>query len=211
MTERVILDLDGPVLDGRDRHYECYREILSESHRKPLPVEIYWDLKRNKTPLREVLKQTGADDILGIFQRDWLARIEEMRFLKLDIVWPGVEAAIKNVRLHGWEVTLVTKRQSKTKLMQQLESLGLASCFDQVIVTGLEQHKSEMLKTHLPGAVFSRAIWIGDTELDIQEARETGAFAWTVTCGLRSPQFLESYRPDRMFPDLCSALRELPL
>jgi len=210
MTEQIVLDLDGPVLDGKDRHYSCYAEILAESGLDPLPLDIYWDLKRNRTPLLEVLEQTGAADILQTFQQQWLTRIENMEFLELDLVWPGVDAALKKVRQEGHDITLLTKRQSETNALRQIERLGLTRCFDQVIVTGLNQQKSEMLKTRLPSRDFRGVVWIGDTELDIQEARKTGALAWTVTCGLRSAPFLKRYDPDRMFLDLCSALRELP-
>lgn len=210
MTDHIVLDLDGPVLDGKARHYNCYREILAENDCNPLPVDTYWDLKRDRTPLPEILEQTGAEHILQTFQQRWLSRIEDMEFLAFDRAWPGVEAVLKNVRQKGRIIILLTKRQSKTNVLQQIENIDLACCFDQVIVTGLDQQKSEMLKLQSPGTDFAGAIWIGDTELDIQEARKTGALAWTVTCGLRSTSFLKRYEPDRMFPDLCSALRELP-
>lgn len=209
MRNQIVLDLDGPVLDGKDRHYGCYLEIFGENGGEPLAAEIYWELKRNKTPLQEILEQTGAQDILQTFQQDWLARIEQMRFLELDHVWPGVEAALKKIRREGKNVILVTKRQNKINLLRQLEDYDLAECFDQIIVTGLDEQKSETLQAQSHGKDYTGAIWIGDTELDIEEARKTGAFAWAVTCGLRSPIFLERYKPDRIFPDLCSALGEL--
>jgi phosphoglycolate phosphatase-like HAD superfamily hydrolase len=47
-----------------------------------------------------------------------------------------------------------------------------------------------------------RAVWIGDTEVDLCAARFLGCPAWMVTCGIRSAEFLQALRPDRLAASL---------
>jgi len=47
-----------------------------------------------------------------------------------------------------------------------------------------------------------RLLWVGDTEEDIQAAHALGIKVCAVGCGLRTLEYLSSYAPDYLVPDL---------
>ncbi len=69
MIRTVILDLDGPVLDGKLRHYDCYRRILGNYHFTPLGIDEYWELKRIGADRKQQLAPVGAESIYRILSK----------------------------------------------------------------------------------------------------------------------------------------------
>jgi phosphoglycolate phosphatase len=63
MIGTLILDLDGPIIDGRLRHYQCYSDILVEHGYKPMPVGMNWEMKRQRKDRHVQLAFSGADEI----------------------------------------------------------------------------------------------------------------------------------------------------
>src|SRR5690349_19782781 len=96
-----ILDLDGPLLDGKRRHYACYRDILAEHGYVALPCDAYWQMKRSRIDRRAQLAASGAGAIYDLFLRAWLERIELPVYLALDRVQPGALARIARWRAEG--------------------------------------------------------------------------------------------------------------
>ena len=63
MIRTVIVDLDGTILDGRFRHYACYRQILEERGYAPVSLESYWRMKLERADRRQQLAASGAEAI----------------------------------------------------------------------------------------------------------------------------------------------------
>lgn len=209
----IILDLDGPLLDGRLRHYACHRAILVDRGLRPLPLERYWHMKRNRAPLSDQLAEAGAESIEEAYRRAWLERIEHPDLLRLDRVQPGALARLDAWRARGRTLILATQRRDPDALHRQLERVGLSDRLDRVIVCpagpGGEHHKARAVRAAEPKLHPESSVWIGDTEVDILAARELGCRVWAVTCGLRSRAFLEKFSPDHMVDDLRAVELEL--
>lgn len=199
VIETVIIDLDGPVLDGQVRHFACYRDILTERGFIPLPQARYWEMKRNRIDRREQLAATGAERLYDEFLEAWLARIETEPYLALDRVHPGVVPKLDDWRRGGIRLLLVTMRHNPTTLAWQLDTLDLRRRFDAVLAvdpTKPGAEKAAAVRPYLEKASPDRVVWIGDTEIDIVAARGVGATACAVTCGLRTAEYLASLGPD---------------
>ena len=52
--------------------------------------------------------------------------------------------------------------------------------------------------------LYTSVVWVGDTEVDVAAARELGVRVCTLTCGLRTEEYLVSVSPDCIEPDLHS-------
>lgn len=195
----VILDLDGPLLDGRARHYACYREILEEHGMTPLLPAPYWDLKRGGAGSRAQLAASGAESIHQAFVKSWLDRIELPRLLALDRLQPGVLEKLESWRRRGLRLVLATHRRNRASLLEQLNHLGLTA-FQRIVVC--EGPKAEKVRDDCPELVSNRCVWIGDTEDDIEAGRVLGCTVWAVTCGLRTERFLAGLRPDHLVEDI---------
>ena len=103
----VVLDFDGPLLDGQLRHYNCYREIVVELGFPALDLQRYWRMKRARNNLRAILSASGAASIEQPFAAKWLERIEQPRLLAYDKLQPGVLGVLDDWAAKGARLVLV--------------------------------------------------------------------------------------------------------
>lgn len=208
----IIRDFDGPVLDGVDRHYAVYREILEQHGFAPLSRDHYWDLKRNLVNRRAILTMSGAAGLYDVFLQAWLNRIELREYLRLDRLQPGIIEVLRNWRSHRIPVVLATLRNSKANVDWQMQELQLEEYFQGVVVVdslgqgGEESWKSKAaaVRHHLGPVPMESAVWVGDTEVDMQAAQALGARSCAVLCGLRTEAHLRTFTPDYVFSDVAA-------
>jgi len=200
----LILDLDGPLLEGRKRHYQCYSDILQEHDYTPIALEPYWEMKRNRVNRRELLKQSGAEELYNTFLKAWLERIETQKYLTLDEVQPGVTVLLAEWKKAGMRLLLSTMRTHQANLHRQLKIFGLLPYFDTVVMVKHEgeETKGSAVMRVTPPVDSTHAMWVGDTEVDIAAARELGIPVCALSCGLRTEGYLVSLAPDRVEEDL---------
>ena len=210
MIKTIILDLDGPLLDGRVRHYRCYSDILLENGFTPMPIDEYWEMKRQRIDRHKQLAVSGADGIYNDFLKAWMERIEEKKYLELDRLQPGAVQKLKEWKSSGVKLVLVTMRNNKSNLYWQLELFELLQLLHQVVVvgtTGEKSNKADAVKPHIKQLSSESVLWIGDTEVDIKAALLLGVKACAVGCGLRTPDYLSTLNPNY----LVSYLKEINL
>jgi len=190
----IYIDLDGPILDTSQRHYEVYSDILRKYGDKPLPHKKYWDLKRDITPLNEILSLTKSIRILENFKEEWIKKIENSKFLKYDKLQPKSKEALK--RLHGNRLVLVTLRQDKSKLRQQLKEFGIEEFFEKIMNENSSntawKQKADMIKKDKS----SNGIVVGDTEADILAGKYLKIPIISVTNGIRNSTKLKKFKPE---------------
>lgn len=204
--DSILLDLDGPVLNGKYRHYRCYSDILREYGFRALNVDEYWKMKRNRQDRRQQLAATGAERIYDLFLKRWIELIEQKNYLALDIVQEGVVEKLLSWKSAGISIFLVTLRNNNSNLFWQLESNNLLPFFDKVLAVGTEagsKGKESAASSVLAEKMVS-ALWIGDTEVDVVAARALGIKVCAVSCGLRTSEYLSTLKPDFLLPDIKS-------
>lgn len=204
-TNTIVLDLDGPLLDGMFRHYRCYSDILADLGRQPVPVDIYWKMKRDRVSRRTLLELTDSlpfyDDFLGM----WLQRIELKEYLSLDRIQNGVKDILAAWKDDKKRLILATMRNHSENLFWQLNSFGLAGYFDEVVVIGSSgKGKASEVAPFLAKTDLKQALWIGDTEMDVVAAKELGMKICALKCGLRNEAYLSSLSPDFLEDDIYS-------
>lgn len=208
----IVLDLDGPILDGRHRHYACYGRLLEDANATPLPLERYWALKRDRVDRRRLLAESGAEALYDRFLAGWLATIESPELLALDRLQPGALETLRAWNDAGVKLALVTARRAEAALMDQLEALALRPLFSAIVATPFAETGEAKAKAFAArlGDPDCRG-WIGDTEVDVDAARRLGVPAVAVTCGLRTAAYLRSLAPDFLFEDLRAVRAADPL
>ena len=208
MINTLILDLDGPILDGKFRHYQCYYDILVEHGFEPMPINAYWDMKRQRQDRHAQLSVSGADEIYNEFLNIWLERIEEKKYLQLDQLQPGAFAKLEEWRGMGMKMILATMRNNQDNLQWQLNALNIASLFDAAIVVGTANGsagKASVVRAFIEQTeTTSSILWIGDTEVDAEAARALGSKICLVSCGIRTPEYLTTLAPDYLLPNIAS-------
>lgn len=196
MISTLILDLDGPLLEGKERHYRCYSDILKKHGHLPLPMEQYWESKRNACGGRELLSLSNAAELFDTFSAEWLERIEMREYLRLDSLQPGVLDILSGWKKSGLILWLVTMRHHAENLHWQLQRTGMREFLDRVMVTGGLTGKAAAVREVLDDK--QQLFWIGDTEADIEAARESGIRVCALSCGLRTAEYLAGHAPDRL-------------
>lgn len=212
--KNIFLDLDGPLLDGKDRHYFCYRTILEKYGRKPVDIETYWEMKRSLVNRKDLLKLSGASDVYDQFLEDWLLMIELPEVLALDHVQQGAIDCLSRWRECGIELTLVTMRKERSALLLQLKQKGLFELLNSV----LDCHhadgglgKADAVRRHYAGKLSLKdSVWVGDTEADWEAAKSLGCEVVLLSNGLRSEAYLNSL-PGAVVKPCISSIGDLVL
>jgi phosphoglycolate phosphatase-like HAD superfamily hydrolase len=185
----IVFDLDGTLVDVAARDYAVYRDVLVEDGWTPLPCSEYWPLRRERTPLPDVLACTVPDATayLAGFVVRRAARYESPRYLDLDTVLPEVATTLAGLA-ERYACVLITARRDAGSTRSQLDALDLARYFQAVHVA--DGNKAVPLRT-----LHRVALVVGDTEHDICLARDHGYPSFAVSTGMRSRQFLAAGRP----------------
>ena len=190
MFDYIFLDLDGPILEGKNRHYECYKEIIETHGGDLLDLETYWNLKRDKVTRDIILLKSNFQASYDVFLDSWIKNIENEKYLQLDFLKPDVIETIENWKTISNKIILVTMRQNRALLLQQLQNLGVYNLLDEIIdcPPQRENTKYEALKNKF----FNKAIFIGDTEEDTKTAKMLNIKSIGITNGLRRKEFLDA-------------------
>jgi phosphoglycolate phosphatase-like HAD superfamily hydrolase len=190
LFDYIFLDLDGPILEGKYRHHECYKEIIETHGGELLNLDTYWNLKRSKIKRDVILLKSNFHGTYDIFFESWMKNIENEKYLKLDILKPNVIETLKEWKNITNKIVLVTMRQNRGFLLQQLKELGINNLLDEIIDCPPQRinTKYEALKNKS----FTNAIFIGDTEEDTKTAKMLNIKSIGITNGLRSKEFLDA-------------------
>lgn len=206
--KQIFLDLDGPLLDGKERHYQCYRSILEKFGFKPIGIDEYWEKKRALVNRRDLLSMSGAEEVYDKFFDAWLTMIESPDMLVLDKVQEGAVERLRSWKEQGIALTLVTMRKNKRALEEQLDTMGLRQHLGTVLacdhaVGGVG--KADAVREIFQGqGNKGSALWIGDTEVDWEAAKSLGCDVVLLSNGLRNEEYLRSLQGAVVKPSIAS-------
>lgn len=203
---QIFLDLDGPLLDGKERHYFCYQTILKRFGFEPVAIDEYWASKRNLASLGNILDMSGAGAIHDDFVAAWRQIIESPEALALDRVQEGAIDRLRHWKDKGVRQTLVTMRKNRCALEEQLALTGLRPLLDAVLVcdhVNGGRGKADAARCALQDNVkMNNTIWIGDTEIDWEAAQLLGCGIILVENGLRCREYLCNLNNSMLVPSI---------
>lgn len=196
----IFFDLDGTIIDSRNRLYTLFQELVPQS---ALSFDAYWDMKRNKINHQQILSRHFPAVDFDAFNRAWLDRIESPEMLALDTLYPNAAAVLRTLK-KSHSLYVLTARQSKDNLIKELTDLGIIDAFNAVLLTEHKWSKEDLIgQTHV-----SEGILIGDTGYDIQTAKACGLKSVAITHGFLSADVLRSYEPDKIIHSLSDIKKE---
>lgn len=194
----LFLDLDGPILDVRERYYAVHQTLVGSAASR-LSLDSFWDLKRDQTPIRDLLAHCGLPtEGAASYSLGWKDRIEAECWLKLDRVFDGIDLLLRHWQ-SSHRLILVTLRQRPDLVRSQLDRLGLTPRFESILTTtpmegpGWES-KANLIRSH---SGYCPEAWVvGDTEIDIRAGKLVGLKTFGVLTGIRNRCRLEAENPD---------------
>jgi len=186
----IFIDLDGTLLEGKLKHYNCYKDIILKDGGIPLDIDIYWDMKRSKIKRDVILEKSNYKNTYNNFLMQWLENIETEKYLYYDELKPDVIGVLNRWKNYCDKIILITMRNNHENLYHQLDNLKIKDIFDEIIICTCQEN-SEKYK-FLKDIKFQRAIVIGDTEHDITLAEKLNIKCIAVINGLRKKEFLDA-------------------
>lgn len=202
---RLYFDLDGTLIDVRKRHYAAYAEAAHDLGLTPLSEQDFWDYRRDGAETEDLLGALEEAD-RERFEERWRELFDEPSYVRLDALIPGARQTLAKLR-ESYELVLVSLREDREALLDQLEELALRKFFKSVyspLEPDKAASKADLIKRQQDRNGDDVA-FVGDSEEDIAAARELGIDAVSVTTGVRGRRYLEARGPD----EVISSVREL--
>jgi phosphoglycolate phosphatase len=188
----IFFDLDGTLLDSRDRLYQLFQTLVNESN---FTFEQYWELKRNKVTHKQILTDTFfySNGQIAEFEKKWMSNIELPQWLDLDKPIEGVTSYLKDLKIKQ-ELYIITARQSENNVLEQISKYEWSDLFNRILVTKRRGEKYDLLKNEVR---TQKDDWIvGDTGNDIEVGKKLGINTAAVLSGFSNREQLIKYQPD---------------
>ncbi|AGX88220.1 phosphoglycolate phosphatase [Candidatus Symbiobacter mobilis] len=217
----VMFDLDGTLVDSAPEIADAVCDTL---HRLALPTVtleqvIGWVGRGTRELLVEVLAylthfppervRTSALLAVVVTEFRWYYR---NRCGTHCVLFPHVRETLDALRQQGTRLALVTNKDAHFTHVV-LERLGLMPSFD-LVISGdtLPQRKPDPSGVQLCldrfGVQRERALFVGDSAVDVATARNAGVPIWAVPYGYNAGRPVVEDKPDRLIFN-CSALLDL--
>lgn len=196
----ILFDLDGTLIDSTERMYCLFMELVPHA---PLSKEKYWGIKRRGTGHREMIREYFPHMDFAEFQDAWMSGIEEDRYLAMDTKWEDTDAVLELLG-DGNSLFLVTARQKKKSLADELDRLGMSRYFKDVFVTENKCTKKELLRLN-SGICTGDAYFVSDGGTDIRVGNELGLKTVAAAYGFLDADVLRRYGPLYMVHSLREA------
>jgi phosphoglycolate phosphatase len=210
------IDLDGPLLDVSEKYHRVYKTIVEDLGGRPLPKEDYWELKRQRADMAQILDRSKLSaSAQTAYASSRLDIIETPKFLLYDRLQPGAVQTLARLRVKH-DLFLVTLRTRATALRRELERLGLIPFFRGILSAPADSQSRHLTKVRLIKSLGEgqarEAIVVGDTETDIAAGKELGFTTVAVLDGIRARQILSDCGPDYIietFSDLPQHVQDI--
>lgn len=189
----IFFDLDGTLVDSKPRLYHLFQELVPQS---TFTFNEYWSLKQKKISHSQILRKYfkfTPNDIL-VFEQDWMCKIESDEFLKFDSPIDGIYEYLLLLKESGVRLYIVTARQFKDKVLEQIGRFGWNNIFVDILVTEQKLTKVELIQSVLNKSEL--ACIIGDTGKDIQVGKYLAIKTVAVLSGFLNKKSLLPYNPD---------------
>jgi phosphoglycolate phosphatase len=207
----LIFDLDGTLIDSKLDLALSVNATLAELGRDPLPHEQIFSYVGQGAPAL-IARALGGDAseldcTLGL---EFFIKYYSAHKLDNTVLYPGVRETLD--ALQGMPMAVLTNKPVRVS-RSIIEDLGVAHYFRFVYGgNSFERKKPDPMGVETILREFraapSQAMVVGDSEIDVQTARNAGTWACGVTYGFGSHR-LEEYPPDLLVDSLTELLPHL--
>lgn len=215
----ILFDLDGTLIETAPEICDAVNDTLTYFDLPPVSQDRVNDWIGHGT--RELLIQALA--FSGQTTADTVRHSDAFRLTEAEFrrhyqrrcgtrshLYPRVREVLTQLRARGVRLVVVTNKESRyTRAV--LDAHALTALFDRVV-------SGDTLPVKKPdpagvlscltqyGVDASRALFVGDSSIDVATARNAGVTVWALPYGYNMGQPIEACAPDRVIPDFSALL-----
>ena len=220
----ILFDLDGTLIETAPEIADAVNDTLAECGRSGVSQRQvnHWIGHGTRELLIQALAFTdalGADEVRNsnsfaaietVFTRHYQRRCGTRSHL-----YPHVRETLVALRSAGVKLVVMTNKEGRYT-QTVLDVHGLTPLFHRVI-------SGDTLPVKKPnpaavddcllrfGVARERALFVGDSSIDVATARNAGIAVWALPYGYNMGEPIEACGPDRVIPDLSALTTSLSL
>jgi phosphoglycolate phosphatase len=209
----LIFDLDGTLIDSKLDLALSVNATLAELGRDPLPHEqIFSYVGQGAPSLIARALGSGASEQDCLIGLEFFIKYYSAHKLDNTVLYPGVRETLD--ALKDMPMAVLTNKPVRVS-RAIIEELGVGERFRFVYGgNSFERKKPDPMGVDSIlrefGAAPAQAMLVGDSEIDVQTARNAGTWACGVTYGFGSHR-LGEYPPDVLVDNLTELIPQLPV
>jgi phosphoglycolate phosphatase len=222
-ADLVLFDLDGTLVETAPEICDAVNDTLQAMGLEPVGQPLVEDwighgtghlllqalAHASRTPAAEVRESSLWRAAQARFAQDY-----ERRCGTTSRLYPQARDVLQELAQRGVRRALVTNKEQRFTL-PVLRRHGLRGQFDRVVC-------GDTLPTRKPdpagvlaclrefGVPPARAVFVGDSSIDVATARNAGVRAWALTHGYNMGEPIAAARPDRLLDGLHGILQGEP-
>jgi len=214
----IMFDLDGTLIETAPEIADAVNDTLRRCELPEVTQQQVndWIGQGTRELLIQALAYVGQTDVAAVRASDSLALIAaefdrhyQSRCGTRSHLYPQVRETLAALRERGVKLAVVTNKESRYTATV-LAAHQLMPLFDRVV-------SGDTLPTKKPdpagiqsclaqfGVQSRRALFVGDSSIDVATARNAGVAVWALPYGYNMGQPIEACAPDRLISD-CSML-----
>ena len=219
----ILFDLDGTLIETAPEIADAVNDTLAGFDLPPVTQQQVndWIGHGTRTLLIQALADVGKTTLEAVQAADNFKQIEaafgthyEQRCGTRSHLYPCVRETLQALRAQGVKLVVMTNKEGRyTQVV--LDAHELAPLFDHVI-------SGDTLPVKKPnpagiddclqrfGVPRERALFVGDSSIDVATARNGGITVWALPYGYNMGEPIESCNPDRVIPDFSALTTLLP-
>ena len=178
----VLWDYDGTLVDTRFADEAAVTELIRRDPAAAAGAEVFWATEGQPIIQRLELAWPGRGrEVLPLFDQPIRPRLHR-----------GVRPVLEELHRRGLPLAVVSSRR-RQPLAQGLRAAGLRRYFDTVI--GLEDvgapkpdPEGLLVAARRLGVLPSRAVYVGDSEVDVEAGHRAGMTAWRAAWAVPPPR-----------------------
>ena len=214
----VMFDLDGTLIETAPEIFDAVNDTLRRFDLPDVTQQQVndWIGHGTRELLIQALAYTGKTNDAAVRASDSLVLIAaefdknyQLRCGTRSQVYPKVRETLVALRQRGVKLAVVTNKEGRYTATV-LNAHQMMPLFDRVVSGDtLARKKPDPLGIQSCltefGVSAARALFVGDSSIDVATARNAGVAVWALPYGYNMGQPIESCSPDRVIPD-CSSL-----
>ena len=216
----ILFDLDGTLIETAPEIADAVNDTLKQFDLPPVSQQQVndWIGHGTRELLIQALAFTGQTTAETVRHSDSFKLIErefgkhyEARCGTRSHLYPHVRETLHALRAAGVKLAVVTNKEGRyTQVV--LDAHQMAPLFDRVVsgdTLPVKKPDPAAIDDALQrfGVARERALFVGDSSIDVATARNAGITVWALPYGYNMGQPIESCHPDRVIADF-SALTE---